>query len=316
MSERLNVDPKFDVLGDILETLRFRGSIFFHSELAAPWGISLPATEIPRFHIALSGDCFVGISSDDAVKVEETDIVMLPKGHSHWIADQPGRQLVSGEQVGKACELGAPLFQRGEITNRLMCGLVHYDQEASHPIVDSLPEVLHFPQLKPTEPIWITVTLIDTEVLRTHHNRSPIVDRLTEVLFLQLLNRFVEGRDDAAGFFAALRDRRVHRALTLIHRQPGFDWSLSSLSEQVGMSRATLIRHFQDEVGMAPMTYIANWRMMKAYNLIKHTADSLDRIAESVGFISARTLSKAFQRHYGCTPSELRRLQYEVSEPE
>jgi AraC-like DNA-binding protein len=316
VSERLNVDPKFDVLGDILETLRFRGSIFFHSELAAPWGMSLASTEVPRFHIALSGDCFVGINSDDAVKVEETDIIMLPTGHSHWIADQPGRTLVSGERVGKACELGAPLFQRGEITNRLMCGLVRYDQGASHPILDSLPEVLHFPELKPTEPTWITATLIDTEVLRTQQNRSPIVDRLAEVLFLQLLHRYVEGRDDATGFIAALRDRRVHRALTLIHRQPSFDWSLSSLSEQVGMSRATLIRRFQDEVGMAPMTYIANWRIMKAHNLIRHTADSLDRIAESVGFVSARTLSKAFQRHYGRTPSELRRLHRVASEPD
>ena len=77
MSERLNQDRSFDVLGDILETLRFRGSLFFRSTLAAPWGMSLVKTGTPRFHIALSGECFVGAEGHDAVKVRETEIIML-----------------------------------------------------------------------------------------------------------------------------------------------------------------------------------------------------------------------------------------------
>lgn len=307
MPDRLNLDTGFDVLGDVLETLRFRGSVFFRSELAAPWGMSLAPAGIPRFHIAFSGDCFVGTQGEEGVKVQEMDVIMLPTGRSHWIADQVGRRLIPSERAGEACELGNPLFQRGDITNRLMCGLVHYDQEASHPILDSLPEMLHFPQLEPNGSIWRTAELIETEIQRTQNNHGPIVDRLTEVLFLQLLKHYVEGSDDATGFISALRDRRVHRALTFIHQNPGYDWSLSSLSEQVGMSRATLVRRFQDAVDMAPMTYIASWRIMKAYNLVKYTSDTLEQVALSVGFRSARTLAKAFQRHYGLTPSEFRR---------
>ena len=87
MSDRLNDEASYDVLGDVLETLRFRGSIFFRSELAAPWGMSLQLTGIPRFHIALSGNFFVGDDDHDAVKIREMDIVMLPTGNSHWIAD-------------------------------------------------------------------------------------------------------------------------------------------------------------------------------------------------------------------------------------
>ena len=70
VSDRRNDEVSFDVLGDVLDTLRFRGSIFFRSELAAPWGMSLEPTNIPRFHIALSGDCFVGDDGHDAVKIE------------------------------------------------------------------------------------------------------------------------------------------------------------------------------------------------------------------------------------------------------
>ncbi|MGI9289088.1 MAG: helix-turn-helix domain-containing protein [Pseudomonadales bacterium] len=168
-----------------------------------------------------------------------------------------------------------------------------------------LPEILHFPRLKPTDPIWMTVTLIEAEIRRTRNQSGRIVDRLTEVLFLQLLNYHVIESDGGIGFLAALHDRRVHHAIALIHKELSFDWSLRSLGEQVGMSRATLIRHFEDAVGMTPMKYIVSWRVTKAYNLIKHTSTPLDQIARLVGFASASTLSKAFQRHYKCTPNKL-----------
>ena len=307
MSERLNEANDFDVLGDILETLRFRGSIFFRSELAAPWGMSLDEETFPRFHIAISGDCFVGASDDNGVRVRQNEVIMLPGGNPHWIADKPGRKLVPSERAGKACELGNPLFQHGEITNRLICGLVRFEQASSHPILDSLPDILHFQGLTPKAPIWQTVNLIDAEMQRTKGRGNSIIDRLTEVLFIQLLNHHINESKAPVGFLAALGDRRIHRALTLIHAQPEFDWSLSSLGERIGMSRATLVRHFQDAVGVAPMKYIMNWRILKAYSLIKYTSTPMEQIADSVGFASARTLGRAFQRHYDCTPSELRR---------
>ncbi len=310
MSDRINNDDSgFNVIGDVLETLRFRGTIFFSSELAAPWGMSLEQVGFPRFHVPLSGNFFIGTDNKEVISVQDSEIIMLPNGSPHWIADQPGRELIPSERAGKACELGRPIFQQGQITNRLMCGMVNYDHAASHPILDSFPQIMHFPELKPTDPIWMSALLIDAEMRQAHGRGSPIVDRLTEAFFLQLLNRYVNENKEATGFLTALSDRRVHRALILIHQELNCNWTLSLLSERVGMSRATLNRHFQDTVGVAPMTYVLNWRIMKAYSLIKYSSATLDQIAESIGFMSARTLSKAFQRHYNYTPSELRQTQ-------
>lgn len=127
VSNRINFDESsVDVLADVLDTLRFRGSIFFRSRLAAPWGMSLSKLKNPRFHIALSGDCFIGVDDTNTkiIDLHNMDIVMLPHGEMHWIADQPGRKLIPSEQAGDACELGMPLFQKGEITNKLICGLI------------------------------------------------------------------------------------------------------------------------------------------------------------------------------------------------
>jgi AraC-like DNA-binding protein len=307
VSEQLNEPHGFDVLNDVLTTLRFRGSIFFRSQLAAPWGISLHETGFPRFHIALSGTCFVGSEEHAAVEVMQKDIVMLPTGNAHWIADRPGRKLVSENDTGEACQLGNPLFQNGEITNQIMCGIVNYDQHGAHPILDALPEVIHFPMLKPDEPIWMTVALMNAEIERLQRQDDPIIDRLTEVLFLQLLYKFASNNGAACGFLAALQDRRLHQALTLIHRSPEFAWSLEELGNRVGMSRATLVRHFESSIGIAPMTYIRNWRLLKAHNQIKTSITPIEQVAHTVGFSSAASLNKAFVRFYHCTPSELRR---------
>lgn len=309
--------PKLNVLSDVLDTLRFRGSIFFRSKLASPWGMSLQKLNKPRFHIALSGDCFIGVESDDRtgnkdsnseiININHMDIVMLPNGEMHWIADKPGRKLTPSVQAGDACELGMPLFQDGEITNKLICGIIDYDKDMLHPIIDSLPSALHFSGIKKDDPIWMCVLLIDAEMEQAESNQTSIIDRLTEVLFLQLLNRHVKDNKEVTGFFAALRNHRIHHALELIHHRPQQDWTLDLLAEQSNMSRATLIRQFKNTVGLPPMAYILNWRMIKAHHLLKYTSKTIDQISEQVGFSTARTLTKSFHRHYGITPSEFRR---------
>lgn len=59
------------------------------------------------------------------------------------------------------------------------------------------------------------------------------------------------------------------------------------LSLKASVRRALFVRHFGESVGVAPMTYINNWRIMKAYSLVKYSSATLERIAETVGFASA-----------------------------
>ncbi|MGK0272751.1 MAG: AraC-like DNA-binding protein [Cocleimonas sp.] len=303
-----NKNHDFSVLDDVLETLRFRGSIFFRSELASPWGLTLDNLKRPRFHISLKGDFVVGVGNGKkAIAINEMDIVMLPHGDMHWIADKKESERISSSIAGNACELGNPRFQQGTITNKVICGLVHFDDEMFHPILDSLPSVLHFSNIYNNDSIWMTVKQLEAETSKLQGNRNLIVDRLTEVLFLQLMHKFIEETDELSGFLAGLRDQRVHKILKLIHQQPQSPWTLESLGVQAGMSKATLVRQFKIALGMPPMTYISQWRMIKAYNLLKYSNRSVEFIAESVGFSSARTLNKAFQREFGFTPKDLRR---------
>jgi len=306
-SSRINNETdKISVLDDIFQTLRFRGSIFFRSELASPWGMSLDKLDKPRFHISLKGNFMVGVeNTDKAVSINEMDIVMLPHGDMHWIADDSKSNRVCSDAAANACELGNPMFQSGNITNRVICGLVHFDDGMSHPILDTLPAILHFSNIHDNDALWMTVKLLELESSEVEGNRNLIVDRLTEVLFLQLMRKFSAENTQLTGFFAGLHDQRVRRTLELIHRQPHYKWTLDELGNYAGMSRATLVRQFKTAIGMPPMAYVNQWRMTKAYNLLKYSNKTIESVAEAVGFSGARSFTKAFQRQYDMTPKEL-----------
>jgi AraC-like DNA-binding protein len=301
-----NSDSNFNVLDDVLDTLRFRGSIFFHSSLAAPWGMSLSSHSPPRFHIALEGGFYVG-AGQDQVAVGTRDIVILSEGREHWIADQPGRKLVPSAQAGDACELGRPLFQEGGITNRLMCGLVEYDDASSHPIISVLPPIFHLSGIHAADNIWLTVQQIDAEIVRSQSRKNLVIDRLAEVLCIQVMHRYTSENQHLEGFLLALKDPRLARILQLIHQHAEHHWTLDTLGAAAAMSRATLQRRFKDAVGQSPMSYLGQWRMSRAYQLLKYSNASLDDIAAMIGFADARTLRTAFQREYQLTPSELRK---------
>lgn len=311
MTERIKGPTEANGLGllnDILETLRFRSTLFFRSQLAAPWGFSLDRQPAPRFHISIDGRFFVGDEEDRGpVEVGEMEIVMLPGGQGHWIADRPGRRLVPSDRGREACELGTPLFQSGPVTNRVLCGMSHFDTELSHPLVDALPDLIHFPRFDHDNPIWRLVELISDEAERTPTLRSPILDRLTEAFFLRLLQEFVDQGKTPLGFVAALRDRPLRHALELLHKEPAIPWTIDELARRVALSRATLVRRFRESVGMPPIEYLNRWRLLKAHQLARTSPGSIEQVAGQVGFSSAQTLTRAFKRAFGMTPSELRR---------
>ena len=95
-------------------------------------------------------------------------------------------------------------------------------------------------------------------------------------------------------------------ALQLIHERMSEDLTIIKIAEKIGMSRATLVRRFREEIGMPPIEYLTQWRLLKAHNMLKHSTRPIENIAEEVGFATKQTLTKSFKRHYGYTPGSLR----------
>jgi AraC family transcriptional regulator, activator of mtrCDE len=73
------------------------------------------------------------------------------------------------------------------------------------------------------------------------------------------------------------------------------------------MSRATLVRHFQDKVGRSASDLLTDIRMTLAANELKKPSTSTEIVAEIVGYQSLAAFRRAFTQRMGMTPGDWRR---------
>jgi AraC-like DNA-binding protein len=82
------------------------------------------------------------------------------------------------------------------------------------------------------------------------------------------------------------------------------------LARELGVAYSYFRREFKRHTGLAPYQYVRQMRLEKARRLIGSSSDSLQAIAERLGFASPYHLSAAFKKHYGEAPDHWRRRRH------
>jgi transcriptional regulator GlxA family with amidase domain len=135
---------------------------------------------------------------------------------------------------------------------------------------------------------------------------DAVIDRLSDVLFIQAVRTYLKQQQQECGYLSALVDPRIGKALSEFHAAIGNDWSVQGLADAAGMSRSAFADAFTDLVGMTPMQYVTGWRMQFAYDQLVTTSQSVAQIAESCGYMSESSFSKAFKKQFDVGPGAAR----------
>jgi AraC family transcriptional activator FtrA len=85
------------------------------------------------------------------------------------------------------------------------------------------------------------------------------------------------------------------------------------LARRAHTSPRNLNRQFGALVGTTPLQWLLNQRIARAQELLEHSDESVDVIAERVGMGSAATLRRHFNRTIGVPPDTYRRTFQQVS---
>jgi transcriptional regulator GlxA family with amidase domain len=134
-----------------------------------------------------------------------------------------------------------------------------------------------------------------------------MVDHLTEILFVQILRVAMGTMNQSSGYFAALADPYIGRALNLIHTETDQKWTVDSLRTASALGRTAFNEKFVELVGITPKAYLTNTRLMRARFRLQNSNDSTISVAEDAGYASPAAFSKAIKRHFNKTPGELRK---------
>ncbi len=132
-----------------------------------------------------------------------------------------------------------------------------------------------------------------------------VADRLLDWMMVCALREWFD-REHGTGWMGALADEVVGPVLRAMHARPEKAWTLALLAKEAGVARTTLAARFARLVGVPPLTYLTEWRMALAADLLAEPSATVGAVARKVGYADAFGFSAAFKRVQGVSPSECR----------
>jgi AraC-like DNA-binding protein len=296
-----------DALAEAISWNRLSGASFLNSRLRAPWGLRIDAMPGGALHFVSRGSCFLALDGSRPVALAEGEVALLPRGTGHRITSAIGqRPTPVFDAVPDHCIGSGDVFEgggRGPITE-LLCASYAFDRGAGQdPILTTLPKLV---RVAGDGAMRSTLDLLQREVSEQGPGSISVMNRLLDVLLVQVLREWLRAEDSAASWLRGLRDPAIAKSLTAVHQRPTAAWTLSKLATEAGLSRTVFARRFTSLVGQAPMAYVARRRMAIAARMLLETTASLSEVASSVGYESEYAFNRAFRRRHGVPPGRFR----------
>lgn len=276
------------------------------------------------FHAVLQGRCYLRQGGNpDAIALEKGDVIAFPTGANHKIGSSPeGLKLRADNVIRIQDDDDVMVFKHGAVNfsprepddqaSRSTCwlsGTISYDTSIHHPLLKELPCFIHVNEGEQDarKILQSVVTVLVSESGVDTPGATLTRDRLTEVLFLQMLRSYVRQSNQPEGYFAALSDPHIGEALNLIHSADDGTLTVETLCRAAAMSRTRFNARFSEMVGETPKAYLTNSRLLRAKTNLQHSQSSISRIAQAAGYSSDSSFSKAIKKYFGATPGELRK---------
>lgn len=321
MSEICQVESIYesaDPLGEVLHSLHLDGTFCCRCEFTSPWGFYFPPLEGHLlFHLVTSGSCLLKVGRR-RIQVKAGDFLLLPQGHGHRMLDRVGSptpNLFDLERPQLSPRFEELIHGGGGEECRMICGAARFSDPVAKRVVSLLPGVISIEtQNDPHGWLSSTVRFLSDEARHPKPGGETVVVRLSDVLVIQAIRAwFSQAPEARKGWLGALRDEKLGRALTTIHRHPFSPQTVAGLAKLAGMSRSAFSARFTELVGESVALYQRRCCMQAASQWLQDRKGTVAELAEKIGYNSEAAFSRAFKSMMGCSPGQWRRGNIEAT---
>jgi AraC family transcriptional regulator len=146
------------------------------------------------------------------------------------------------------------------------------------------------------------------ELMSKEAGQELVIAALVEQMLVQLLRHHANVRrsDVLELSRAGLVDRRIRRAVELMHAHLDRDLPLEEIAAAAYLSPFHFARLFKKLTGATPHAYLANLRASRAQILLAETDLNITEVSVRVGYSSPSHFTKAFRHATGMTPRAFR----------
>ena len=303
-STTMSADP----LSDVLKITNAQSVVSGGFTAGGSWAIRFPAPGKIKFFGVVKGTCWLRIEGEDVpVYLEAGDVFLLSAHRSFILAAELASVPVDAADVFTA-KVGTIAKLGGGDDYFLIGCHVQLDAGSGGLLADVLPPLIHVRAASPQATIlhWLLDQLV-RERAADLQAASIASAQLAQLMFVQILRVHLETSDPLpAGWLRAVSDKRLAPALRLMHGDPGHGWHLEELAKAAAMSRTTFVSHFKTVTGLAPLTYLTQWRMQLAQRALREENTPVSVLAQSLGYASESAFSNAFKRVTGHSPRRYR----------
>lgn len=293
---------------EVLRLTGLKGSVGALVEAGGRWAAEVSGYPGIATHAVLAGDAWLTTGDGRQVPLAAGDVVMLPIGTPHRLADDPATPgtaaLPPPGGQDRTVRLGP-----GAVRTRILP--VYYDcnHATTTRVLDELPDFLHVEGgAAGAAYLGDIVRLLGRELASPLLATTAVVDSLVDLILIQLIRawaaRHADGRPGT--WLGWSGDPVVRGAVERVHADPAADWTTSTLAATLNVSRATLGRRFRAAMGRSPSDYVTQWRMDLAAVRLRDTRDPVEAVAGGVGYRSVPSFTRAFLRARGTTPGAYR----------
>ena len=100
----------------------------------------------------------------------------------------------------------------------------------------------------------------------------------------------------------------IYKALVYIKQNLSMRLTLSQIAENIYISKSTLTKHFQKELGMSVGEYICSSIMAEAERLLMTSNISIHDLSQKFGFSYQLYFSRRFKEKFGTSPRNYRKI--------
>ena len=304
-SLRKSPDVVSDPFSDILKLTRAESLVTGGFTAGGPWSIHFPVPKTIKFFAVVKGHCWFRLEGNKQwTRFATGDVGLLSARRSFVLASDPSVKPVDAMALFSGAGRSTAVVGDGQDFAHLG-GHVLLDPASGDLLADVLPPWIHIDATSPQAMTFRSLLdLLVAERAAAMPGGQLASAHLAQLLFIQILRAT---RVESASWLRALGDPRIAPALRLMHGDPARDWRLETLAKACAMSRTTFAFHFKAIAGVAPLTYLTEWRMRLARRALREDTTPVAELARSLGYTSESGFSNAFKRVTGTSPSAHRR---------
>lgn len=296
-----------DPLSDVLTLVNAQSVVTGGLYASGAWCLRF-RPRLLKFYAVAKGSCWLKRDDETEARfIESGDVFLVSDKVPFLLGSDLSLEPIEARPFFLATTDNFGVIGNGEDLS-ILAGHISLDPDCGDFLLAELPPLIH---LRGTSPEAVAVQQLlgqlYAEVRNERAGGSLASTMLTQLVFLYALRAHVtQSGLMAAGWLRAMGDERIAPALHLMHGDPRHLWTLEELAQSTYMSRSAFALRFKTSAGVAPLTYLTNWRMRLAERRLREGNTPISDLAYSLGYTSESAFSNAFKRVTGVAPKHFK----------